>query len=131
LNTDCLTCMDTPDCGWCAEANVCENMFNLLACAPDDELLNPRGFTVVEQCPVAAIDSKDVESDNKSSILVAAVVGSLAVMSLFMLLAAYFWRAVPFETVAHGFEAVNGSAFNNSAIYEDGGKTSENVIYQA
>jgi len=84
---------------------------------------------VVEVCPVAVIDTKDVESDNKASILVAAVIGSLAVMALFMAIAAYFWRAVPFETVAHGFELVGGEGFNNSAIYQDAGVTSDNPTY--
>jgi len=44
-------------------------------------------------------------------------------------MAAYFWRAVPFETVAHGFEAISGEGFNNSAIYEDGGIGGSSEIY--
>jgi hypothetical protein len=114
--------MAAADCGWCGDAQVCENTFFPLYCAVDDPLLNPRGFTFDQQCAWASVPEQDVLSENKTGILVGAILGTLGVMAVALFIAAYFWRAIPVETFASGFNPPPTDGWNDSGIHEAAGK---------
>jgi len=110
--------MATLDCGWCDDANVCENIFHAKKCG-EDEFENPRGFIFVSECVVGGLDQKDIESENRSSVLLAALVGTVLAAGLAMAAAAALMRAAP--VVPPGFSGLGdgaGAAYQESAIYE-------------
>jgi len=114
--------MNHKECGWCGDSLVCENVFFPLYCAVDDPLLNPRGFTFDKECPIAAVPEKDVLSENKTGILVGAILGTLGVMAVALFIAAYFWRAIPLETFASGYSPAGAELWNDSGIHEAAGQ---------
>jgi len=117
--------------------NVCENVYNPVACAPSDQAgsNNPRGFQLVTdstKCDTAVIGDTDNLSDNKSSALVGAVVGTLGVAALGLLAMAYFMRP---EAVAPGMLGadlahLSGDGFINSAIHQEAGTGGVSGVYQ-
>jgi len=110
--------MNSQDCGWCDDANVCENVFHAVKCG-QDSFENPRGFIFVTECIVGGLDQKDIESENRSSVLLAALVGTVLAAGLAMAAAAALMRAAP--VVPPGFGGLGdgaGSAYQESAIYE-------------
>jgi len=134
---NCQSCTGNQDCGWCDEMNVCENIFHPVACADKDApgSKNPRDFKLVIDstlCGTAVIVDKDNLSDNKSSALVGAVVGTLGAAALGLLAMAYFMRP---EAVAPGMLGTDlahlgGDGFINSAIHQDAGTGGVSGVYQ-
>jgi len=84
--------------------------------------LNPRGFTFVAECPAAVVPEQDVLSENKTGILVGAILGTLGCMAVALFIAAYFWRAIPIETFASGFQQVGADGWNASEIHQPAGQ---------
>jgi len=110
--------MATQDCGWCDDANVCENVFHAVKCG-EDPYQNPRGFIFSTECVIGGLVEQDIESDNRSSILLASLVGTVLAAGLAMLAGAALMRAAP--VIPPGFSALgdgSGSAYQESAIYE-------------
>jgi len=129
--TACQDCLDTLDCGWCDGANLCENIYELDKCARSDKK-NPRGFQLVETCPVAVIGEEDVLSEDKSSVLLAAIAGSLLAASLGLAAMAYLLKGFAMSPMfADGIELADGVGFNQSSIYESGGTEHTSGIFQA
>jgi len=85
--------------------------------------LNPRGFTFITECPAAAVPEQDVVSENKTGILIGAIIGTLGGMAIALFVAAYFWRAIPMESFASGFQPTGGEGWNSSEIHESAGHT--------
>jgi len=118
--------------------NVCENVFSPKACADKDEpgSQNPRDFKLITQkdkCEEAVIADQDNLSDNKSSALIGAVVGSLGIAALGLLAMAYFMRP---EAVVPGMLGADlshlaGEGFINSAIHAQAGTGGSSGIFQA
>jgi len=118
--------------------NVCENIFSPKACADKDEpgSKNPRDFKLItdkDKCEEAVIADQDNLSDNKSSALIGAVVGSLGIAALGLLAMAYFLRP---EAAAPGMLGADlshlaGEGFINSAIHAQAGTGGSSGIFQA
>jgi len=111
------------DCGWCDDATVCENRLNASFCG-EDNFRNPRGFLFTESCEIKALETLDVESDNRSSLLIAALVGTIGAAALALFAAAALLQAAPFippDTAP--FQAGGGAAYMESAIYVAPGST--------
>jgi len=117
--------------------NICENIYSPVACANPDSVgsQNPRGFQLITdstKCDTAAVADTDNLSDNKSSALIGAVVGTLGVAALGLLAMAYFMRP---EAVAPGMLGadlahLSGEGFINSAIHQEPGTGGVSGVYQ-
>jgi len=111
------------DCGWCDDASVCENRLTASFCG-EDEFLNPRGFTFTPICSITDLNTQDVESDNKTSLLIAALVGTILAAALALFAAAALLQAAPFVPPdAAPFQAGGGAAYLESGIYVPSGTT--------
>jgi len=123
--------MDTVDCGWCDGANKCENIFELDACSNNDRK-NPRGFQLAKKCDLADASEQDVLSEDKTSVLVSAIVGTLLAASLALAAMAYLMRGHAMAPmIADGLELADGVGFSDSGIYEATGFEKISGIYQA
>jgi hypothetical protein len=129
--TDCATCLGQKDCGWCDEAKVCENKFELKKCSKFDKNTNPRGFFLTTdplQCPVATVLESDIVSDSMTSIMAAAIVGSLGTAAAGLAAMAYFLRAPPLEAFSGSMGGpMEAGMFHESAIFEAASNTQAQV----
>jgi len=128
--TDCLTCLAREDCGWCDEAKVCENKYELVKCSEFNKETNPRGFfltTDPAECPVADAIEEDVLSDNRADLLIAALVGSLGVAAMALAAMAYFLRTPPVEALGADVTLPESGMFNDSSIYVPATQTGANA----
>jgi len=131
---DCESCVGDENCGWCDGANVCENKYELNFCSQSDHQKNPRGFTIVtekEQCSTAAIGDKDLLSEDKTQILVAAIIGSLGAAALALLMMAYFLRGSiqgPFDAGAD-LGPIGADAFQESGIHVGAATGGTSAVY--
>lgn len=130
--TDCASCLDqSKDCGWCDEAKICENKFELVKCSKFDKNTNPRGFFLTTdplECPVGAVITKDIASDSMTSMMAAAIVGSLGTAAAGLAAMAYFLRAPPVEAFGTAFELPQSGAFMESAIFEPATTSTANTL---
>jgi len=130
---DCQSCLaQSADCGWCDEAKVCENKYELVKCSKYDKTTNPRGFFLTTdplQCPVAAVTSADVTSDSMTSIMAAAIVGSVGTAALGLAAMAYFLRAPPVEAFGDAFALPESGLFNDNAIFVPASADGANAAY--
>jgi len=108
------------DCGWCDDAGTCENLLTPKFCG-DDPFLNPRGFMFSTTCEIKDLETKDVESDNRSSLLIAALVGTILAAALALFAAAALLQAAPLVPPDFApFQAGGGAAYIESPIYVSG-----------
>jgi len=119
--TDCASCLaQSADCGWCDEAKVCENKYELVKCSKFDRNTNPRGFFLTTdplECPIGAVVTADITSDSMTSIMAAAIVGSIGTAALGLAAMAYFLRAPPVEAFGDAFALPESGLFNDNAIF--------------
>ena len=119
--TDCASCLEqSQDCGWCDEAKVCENKYELVKCSKFDKQTNPRGFFLTTdplECPVGEVVSADITSDSMTSIMAAAIVGSVGTAAVGLAAMAYFLRAPPVEAFGDAFALPESGLFNDNAIF--------------
>jgi len=130
--TDCITCVEEKDCGWCELANECENLFKLVKCNKFDLKLNPRGVEPIKGdpalCPASVAVEADVLSDNRGDLLIAALVGSLGTAAAALAAMAYFLRPPPVEALAGGLSNPDAAMYHDSSIYV-GAQTGTNAGY--
>lgn len=85
---------------------------------------------MTKECPTAAIGAEDVLSDNKTSLLVAAVVGSVLSAAALLFLAAYFMRGEALVGFfSGGIADIPASGWANSGIHVQAATGGESGAY--
>jgi len=85
---------------------------------------------LTKDCPTAAIATQDVVSDNKTSLLVSAVVGSVLSAALLLFLAAYFMRGEAMVGFfSGGIQDIPASGWENSGVFQQATTGGESGAY--